>query len=107
MSFLFESTRCRARDLCVDRNDDYIAITIDTHLPTESCVKLFEVGRKKPNEADSDMDDAQTDSGEEDEDDDEFGFHDGDQYYNPGNAIVLDDEPDLHDWLIDLNQLAE
>ena len=95
-----------ARDLCVDRNDDYIAITIHTHLPTESCVKLFEVGRKKPNEADSDMDDAQTDSDEEDEDDDEFGFGfgDGDQYYNPGDAIVLDEEPELHDWLFDLNE---
>ena len=86
-----------ARSLCTDLHDDYIAITVDANVRAESCVKLYEVGRRKPNEADSDMDDAQSDSDQpdNDEEEDEFGFDDEiDDMYFSG-----DDEPDLNDFL--------
>ena len=74
---------------------------------SESCVKLYEVGRRKPNEADSDMDDAQSESeaADDDEEEDEFGFDDAeddDMYYESdgsGGGGLLDVEPDLEDFL--------
>lgn len=94
-----------ARSLCTDLHDDYIAITVDGQVRSESCVKLYEVGRRKPNEADSDMDDAQSESeaADDDEEDDEFGFDDAedDMYYDidGSGGGLLDVEPDLEDFL--------
>ena len=87
-----------ARSLCTDQHDDYIAITVDAQIRSESCVKLYEVGRRKPNEADSDMDDAQSESEapDDDEEEDEFGFDA--LYYEVGHGDSFDDvEPDLMD----------
>jgi HIV-1 Vpr-binding protein len=95
-----------AKSLCTDLHDDYIAITVDANMRPESYVKLYEVGRRKPNEADSDMDDAQSESEAPDmSEEDEFGFDDDmdDMYYdvggNPGNDGLFDDEPDMTDFL--------
>jgi hypothetical protein len=99
-----------AKSLCTDLHDDYIAITVDANFQNESCVKLFEVGRKTPHEADSDMDDAQSESEAPDmSEDDEFGFMSDDDaddmYYdtrgnhsNHGSGL-FDEEPDLDDIL--------
>jgi hypothetical protein len=95
-----------ARSLCTDLHDDYIAITVDGQVRSESCVKLYEVGRRKPNEADSDMDDAQSESeaADDDEEEDEFGFDEGeddDMYYDidgSRSSGLLDVEPDLEDF---------
>ena len=90
-----------ARSLATDLKDDYIAITIDQSFSRSeaSCVKLYEVGRRKPNENDSDVDDAQSDDEQADidEQEDEFGFDDGDDMYYGGG--LLDAEPDLDDFL--------
>jgi hypothetical protein len=61
-----------ATDLCVDNTDGYMLVTDHGFTPNDCRVNLFEIGRRKPNEADSDMDDAQDDSeSEEHEDDDD------------------------------------
>ena len=53
-------------DICIDNSDDYLAMTDHAYTPMDCKVNLFEIGRRKPNEADSDMDDAQDDSESED-----------------------------------------
>ena len=49
-------------------------MTDHAYTPMDCKVNLFEIGRRKPNEADSDMDDAQDDSESEDP---EEGFEEG------------------------------
>ena len=57
-----------AQDLCVDDTDDYIAIVDRAYSPNDSYCRLFQVGRRTPGVFDSDLDDAQSVSSEEDED---------------------------------------
>ena len=66
-----------AADLCIDQTDGYILITDHGYSPLECRISLYEIGRRKPNDADSDMDDAQDDSDSDDPDDEDGGWASG------------------------------
>ena len=61
-------------DICIDSSDDFLGMTDHAYTPMDCKVNLYEIGRRKPNEADSDMDDAQDESESEDP---EEGFEEG------------------------------
>ena len=60
-----------AQDLCVDPTDDFIAVVDRAYSPNDSYCRLLQVGRRTPNLADSDLDDAQSVSSDDDDDDDD------------------------------------
>ena len=83
--YLFRVARF-VSDICIDDSDDFLGMTDHAYTPMDCKVNLYEIGRRKPNEADSDMDDAQDESESEDP---EEGFEEGETGMGSNLSTVI------------------
>ncbi|KAG9139957.1 hypothetical protein Leryth_010492 [Lithospermum erythrorhizon] len=100
-------------DFATEPTDSFVGlVTMDDQDEMYSSARMYEIGRRKPTDDDSDPDDAETDNDEEDEEEDDMdddpiveadfeGDSDADDVSNDDSFSDLDDDDDDGDFMMD------